>query len=194
MSENESNNSQAPPAGPEAPAPAPGDIDAKISEAMQHEAFANGRHPDHRRHMAMIEKLYERKHAGAGNMTPPQSVSVRVGLGKPEQPSPAAEARDLMNDLVNLGFERADVPDDIQPWQVDALKMQRAHAAGDYDALVPQMRRALHMLKLPPGQRAVFDQFVALPDLDENLRDTVADAVIHYYYRAAQQRYGEKRK
>jgi|GEM_PF-3504561 len=41
--------------------PTPADIDAKISEAMQHPAYMNGNHPDHKRQVKLVQQMFEQK-------------------------------------------------------------------------------------------------------------------------------------
>jgi hypothetical protein len=53
------------------------------------------------------------------------------------------QGQEEMDQLEGLGFERAEIPDDIQPFQVAALKMQRLNAEGNFQELVPLLEREL---------------------------------------------------
>jgi LmbE family N-acetylglucosaminyl deacetylase len=136
----------------------PQEAQGKIDKVMR-EARANPQHPyvnkadpDHGRTVQAMTRLFE----ASRPPTDPDDLELDPS-GEPyrEQPSPEMQARaaEMMQDkaerqsalftegqtemdaLVELGYERTDVPDDISEHQVRGLKEQRLYATGDYQQL-----------------------------------------------------------
>jgi len=115
------------------------EINKITAEGMEH-PYMDGNHPQHSDMVTAVTRLNEIKFADADVLTPLER-GMQDGLDAKEtkQNDLAVEALKEMDALVDLGFERADVPGDIPEYRVSSLKMQRMAATGDYDGLVGQI-------------------------------------------------------
>ena len=88
------------------------------------------------------------------------------------------QAQNDMNFLVSEGFDRSPIPDDLQPYQANALKMQRLLIEGKHKEAGTLMKRELSELKAPLAQQQLFETFIHSTDLDGDLKETIATDIL----------------
>ena len=115
------------------------EINKITAEGMEH-PYMDGNHPQHSDMVTAVTRLNEIKFADADELEPLER-GMQDGLDAKvtKQNDLAVEALKEMDLLTDLGFDRADVPDDIPEFQVSSLRAQRLAATGDYDSLVEQI-------------------------------------------------------
>ena len=99
-----------------------------------------------------------------------------------------AEGQELMDELVQLGFEKSPVPQDIRQDQIDALKMQQFHVQGDYEALVPMLEKGLNDIGKTEETLQLFSAFTAA-ELKPELKADLSERLILYVARENTQKH-----
>jgi len=119
----------------------------------------------------------------------------RMRLGKSPLPSYGEaeqevvlrrEAAEEMARLVELGFTEDEIPDDLQPWQVKGLRMQRLLAEKDFTALASLMEQELAIIATPES-RSTFRRF-AQADFDPDLKISLANLLLEWTFAAHSER------
>ena len=88
------------------------------------------------------------------------------------------QAQADMDYLVSEGFDRSPIPDDLQQYQSNALKMQRLLIEGDHEKAGGLMKKELSELKAPLAQQQLFETFIHSTDLDPGLRETISTDIL----------------
>ena len=103
--------------------------------------FSDKTHPQHNEFVDYMSRLNERSLADA-DLRPQAEIKTEAIMERTaehqqqEQTIIVQSAQENMDALVELGFERADVPPDLLPYQAEGLKIQRMAAEGKYDEFV----------------------------------------------------------
>jgi hypothetical protein len=96
------------------------------------------------------------------------------------------EAEDEMEKLVELGFTRADIPDDIQPFEVEGLKMQRlnaeARSSGNFSELYRLLDKDLKIFNAKG--MGLYQAFKYDGDLDPDERAEHIELILNRLYEA----------
>jgi hypothetical protein len=102
--------------------------------------------PAHRLHEQFVQyrtRLYERAYGGAEEDEAAQGAEAQA---EKQNDDLIEQAQEEMDALEELGFSRDEIPDDVQPYQVTALKMQRLNAERNFTELTPLLERELTAL------------------------------------------------
>lgn len=94
-----------------------------------------------------------------------------------------------MDALVALGFERDEIPNDVQPWQVEALKMERLNAEGNFRELSPMLETELKNLGLSDEMR-LFHSLILDATIDPKSRAQHIELILGRMYSANKKKYG----
>jgi hypothetical protein len=150
--------------------------------------YTNKHHPQNKDFLSAVTRLHEIKTEGSVSPTEKICQEALDGLVV-KQNKLVAEAEKELELLVDLGFEPADVPDDIKPFQVRGLTEQRLHAEGDFKSLMPMLEKDLRDLR-DYKSLEVFQNFQATPIFDEELVKDVLEKVIFKISELNKQKYG----
>ena len=121
-----------------------------------------------------------------------EGLDIQAGRNKERQSKLVKEAETEMAKLVDLGFNDDDIPEDIKPYQVDGLRMQRLTAEKNFLELTPLIEKQLKNLNTPSSLVSMFQTFALEQDVDETLKERIAEQLVSWIYEANKQRYGEK--
>jgi hypothetical protein len=94
-----------------------------------------------------------------------------------------------MDALVALGFKRDEIPFDVQPWQVESLKMERLNAEGNFRELSPMLETELKNLGLSDELR-LFHSLVQDATIDPKSRAQHIELILERMYQANKKKYG----
>lgn len=166
------------------------EINRITAEGAEHPYFS-GNHIQHSDFVSVMGKLNEIKYADADELTPLER-GMQDGLDAKvtRQNDLTIEAQEEMDALVEMGFDRSDIPNDIKPFQRDALKMQRLHAQGNFDELSPLLETQLEGLNVPPAERAAFDIFRQSDTMDTDLKSEILEKLILWVHSANEIKHG----
>ena len=84
--------------------------------------------------------------------------------------------------MVNLGYQKTELPEDVPQWHLNGLKMQRLVAEGDFDALAPILDDALRTLNQSQDVTSLVNQFYTMTGLDEELKRDIADRLVTFVH------------
>jgi len=172
-------------------------MDVEIAQDRGH-PYLSGDGLLHRRFVEARQALHQCYAERPGGELGPFERAMQEGLeslaGKEaeRQVKLRAEAEQEMENLIDLGFEEAELPEDVQPYQVNALRMQRLAAQEDYKALTPMLEKDLRDLQTPPDLMATFESFAHVENLDPGLRARIVEELIRYIHAANTQKHGRK--
>ncbi len=155
-------------------------------------AYIDGSSPDHKRAVENMRLLHERANpqpepqANADGETlvhqhsPEVVKAMAEGLEAQEQRQSDlyAEAVELQDELVEkYDFQPKDVPEDIEEYQVNAWRLQKYLAAGDYEQLGKSLEKSLSALersgRMPAGKVGAIRELIRTEGLAPDLRDEV---------------------
>jgi hypothetical protein len=149
-------------------------------------AYTNGHHPQHAamtRATAALHEIYaQRPDAGKSPTTRACEAALAAVDAKKDMLAQDIEAE--IDTLHELGFEGEGPTGDPAPHHLTGLKMQRLHAQGDYDALMPMMEKELHALRASAQTIQQFQEFVNNPDVDTELRAEITEKLVGWIHRA----------
>jgi hypothetical protein len=109
-------------------------------------------HPQHGDFVKLRDRLYDVTRRGM-DLRPEDEKILEAAVAKGQDRLAAkrdeliGQAEAEMEKLVELGFNHDEIPDDIQPFQVTALKMQRLNAEQNFEELVPMLEKELTTLR-----------------------------------------------
>jgi len=170
------------------------EIDKVLSAASvdKEHPYANAHGYKHTAHVERMGKLFEI--AGKGKQTPIEKAC-QEGLDRQveRQNKLVKEAEVEMAKLVALGFGDVEIPEDLQQYQLDGLRMQRLTAERKFEELTPILDRQLRSLKTPPSLIAAFQSFAQAQEMDDILKANIADQIVAWVYQANEQKYGRKK-
>ena len=193
------------------PEQAQGHIDRLMREARADpkHVYSDSHNAGHKKAVEKIQRLYEKvspqpelqlTKEGA-SMTQfsrehiqimEQALDEQAGKTAEIQAKLINEAEAEMEKLVELGFNDDDIPEDIKPYQVDGLRMQRLTAEKKFLELTPLIEKQLKNLNTPSSLVSMFQTFALEQDVDETLKERIAEQLVSWIYEANKQRYGEK--
>jgi hypothetical protein len=94
-----------------------------------------------------------------------------------------ADAEKEMDALVELGFDRDEIPNDVQQWQVESLKMERLNSEGNLRELSPMLEPVLKDLGLL-GDLNLYRSFVLDATIDPKSRAKHIELILERMYKA----------
>lgn len=161
-------------------------------DKVKREAAINPKHPyidshsfEHERTVGRVSRLFKAAHTGD---EPRTNITIAAEEALAEQAEKknvlVEQAKDDMDFLVEAGFDRSDIPDDLQPYQANALRMQRLNAEGKHTEVVPIMQKELRELRAPAETIQLFDTFTQTNELDPNLKETIFESVLRWIHDA----------
>jgi lysophospholipase L1-like esterase len=181
------------------PEQASAEIDRVFAEVVQdkNHPYSDAHHGLHRKYSEHVAAMFELK-ADGDTRTPMQrtidSVCDEAMAAKVEKQNKLVkEAEAEMAKLVALGFDDDEIPDDLQEYQLDGLRMQRLTAERKFEELVPILEKQLRSLKTPPSLIAAFQSFAQAQEMDDILKANIADQIVAWVYQANEQKYGRKK-
>jgi hypothetical protein len=155
--------------------------------------YCNKSHPQNKDFVERVTKLFEIK-ADGDTRTPAQRDIDTICQGALEQQQEkqnrlVEEATKEAELLEGLGFDATSIPENVQPFQVAALKMQRLHTEKNYEALTPLIEAELRTLKVPAHIEGLFSSFNRATDLDEQLKSDIVEKIIFWIHEANKQKF-----
>jgi len=94
-----------------------------------------------------------------------------------------------MDKLVELGFARDEIPDDVMPFQLESLKMERLNAEGKFSELAPLLERELMTLGLSDDLN-IFRNLALDISINPKGRAQHIEVILGRMYLAAKREYG----
>jgi hypothetical protein len=116
-------------------------------------------------------RLYQIKHQDDDGLTPLQK-EMKAGLTQQqdEQYDRVERGEELMGELVDAGFEPADIPEDLSEAELAGLETQLMAARGQWDEVEERARIVLEKIPaLPASARKLVDDFRRSTDEDEKI-------------------------
>jgi len=177
----------------------PDEAKGKIDTFMRSErdnpqgAYFNGNHPDHRKTVEKVQSLYQvaspepeaqtnaEGEELSGQFSPDFTKAATDALQeyKEKQAARVATAEAEMDILVTkFGYERVDIPDDIQPWQVTCLRIQRMNCEEKFDELRPLLEDQMRRVKLSPELVGAFEMLCRAKDADVQEKQRIIEKMI----------------
>lgn len=140
--------------------------------------FKNMNRPRYDALVAQRDKLYDMRREQQATMAAFQVETPDAESPPSWQKTLIADAQAEMSALEELGFEPADIPADIQDWQVKDLKMQRAVAESNFETFNRLAEESLNELRVPPENMQLFRAFTRASDLNPDTREKIAEAIL----------------
>jgi hypothetical protein len=145
--------------------------------------YSSTAHPQHR---AMAEAVAELYRIDAQREVPSAIEQMAANTQEHNHAQQAAlqvEVEVEVKKLRELGFE-GNAPTNVQPYLLSTLKMQRLHAQGDYENLVPVMEGELRTLKTSDSILRMFQDFARASDLDPDLKSAIFEKLVAWIHTA----------
>lgn len=170
----------------------PADADAAISKTLAEAAkdkthpYTDAHHFQHRKAVERMSKLYEVKNRDA---LPPMEAVFQQGLEQVEakkaehQETLRTEAEKEMAILNKFGYDN-ELPEDLQPFHVQALKQERLLREGNFAELHPLLEKDLAALKWKPEVMELFRSFARTESPDEKFSAKILYDIIEYVYQS----------
>jgi len=169
------------------------ELDATMKQLASDMASKPG-HPlndaSHKLHEQFVEyrsKLYQKKYPAETDGGEAEEVDQQAE----KQSALVEQAQEEMDRLVELGFDEAAVPDDLQEYQLRALREQRLLAEGGYGELGTMLEQDLTSLErsgsMPPGKIGAIRELIRTEGVDPALKgkvDEIADGILGLIYEA----------
>jgi hypothetical protein len=160
---------------------------AGLIEQLKRDMDANEGHPlvnaPHKLHEGYVEyrsQLYSRAYPSGD-----EAEAEEVDQQAEEHSALVEQAQEEMDRLVELGFDEAAVPDDLQEYQLRALREQRLLAEGGYGELGTMLEQDLTSLErsgsMPPGKIGAIRELIRTEGVDPALKgkvDAIANDII----------------
>jgi hypothetical protein len=173
------------------------EVDRILGEASQdkNHPYTNGNHILHKKFVDHITAMYALR-ANGDTRTPLQKTIDSVcdeGLaGQVERQNKLVkEAEAEMEKLEKLGFEPIEIPDDVQPFQVAAWKMQRLNAERNFRELTPILEKELTTLRAKGMD--TFRGFINDSGFTPEERSEHIELILKRIYAANDQKYGRRK-
>ena len=185
---------------PTTPEGAAAEIDRVFAEVVQdkNHPYCDGHHGLHKRYAEHMAAMFVLK-ADGDTRTPMQrtidSVCEEAMAAQVEKQNKLVkEAEAEMAKLVALGFDDDEIPDDLQEYELNDLRMQRLHAQKNYEQLTPLIEKQLQTLKVPADIQGLFAGLNRANNVDEQLKQDIVEKVIFWIHTANKQKFGHKAK
>ena len=188
---------------------AKGKIDSVMREARSDpkHAYLDGGNPDHKKAVEVMRQLHE----AASPQTEPQTtetgetlvnqyspetlsamkegMEIQEGKHQATQEKLFTEGEQEMDALEKLGFERDNIPSDIAPYQVRALKEQRLHAEAtdkynkeSWDKLGEMLTKDFKELNSNAEGLVMLNQFFTTADPSDKLAAEISHTIMKHIY------------
>jgi len=128
-------------------------VKVDVFEDARH-PYLDSEHPQHGSFVSYMSNLYKAQVRKEGEPFDPeveraaQAAQYEEDMQVERQNRLVADAEAEMDALVALGFDRDEIPNDVQQWQFEALKMERLNAEGNFRELSPMLSAELRRLDL----------------------------------------------
>lgn len=96
----------------------------------------------------------------------------------PAQLHRVSQAKEVMSDLVELGYERADIPKNLNPGELKALKQHRLNGRKEFSRLEAELQVDLRQLKAPAHIMSLYESFRTSPD--SGIKSDTVDSLIKW--------------
>ena len=172
--------------------------EAKVELDRIHAAAAcDGSHPylnPHHPQSAAMKKAVTALHEVFAQREPEPTV-FDVALAERDAKCEAMrdEAQTEADLLTDLGYGETEIPENIQPYQLSALKLRRFAAEGDFDSLAPLLQKELLGLQTSGDVWADFSTFTR-EKKNPDLRAQIAERLITHIHVANTKKYEGKKK
>ena len=164
-----------------------------INQSEANGAYNLVSHMDHRRAVDRVQKLYDQSHSEdaegvqydkdgeelVGRLSPEMIDLEKAAFAEQAEKKSAriATAQAEMNVLVELGYRRDEVPDDIADWEIDGLKIQRLNMESKFDELRPLLEKLMNDAKLSGELVGIFQQICQV-DLDDEFKQEIIEKML----------------
>ncbi|MBN2513582.1 MAG: hypothetical protein JXB18_11650 [Sedimentisphaerales bacterium] len=173
-----------------------GSLDSQIQQLMASPHYLDGKtNPaEHRRLVEQVQQLYQRQSGdrimdNETNLPGPQRISDASdssGAFDVIQQGFVDEAKAEMDRLVELGFDRDSIPNDVLPYQVEALKAQRLLNENNYSEASVVLNRAIDTLAdsgmadalTVASTKNLMNQFFASDFLDADFKKQTGEQIL----------------
>lgn len=168
-------------------------IDADVYEDSGHPLYdrTHPQHPALVEHRTNLYKASARKEGEPFDLQKAKDERDEADLAALKQQHLVNDAKEEMDTLVELGFDRDEIPEDVQPFQVLALKMERLNAQKNIAELVPMLEKELMTL----GSSSDLDLFRSLcrdASIDPRSRKRHIQVILDGWYLKNKEIYGVK--
>jgi hypothetical protein len=140
-------------------------------------------HPQHMDCVNWVGEVTKIKTANEDNR-PPLEKAMAEALDRQQEKQDAlvAEAKAEMEKLSKLGFSADEIPKDIKEYQVNALRMQRLAAEGDFQVASDMLQAELSRMNVPPHIQSLFQAFEEAPDSERDFKESKITDVLKWFY------------
>lgn len=169
-------------------------IKVDVFEDAKH-PYLDSEHPQHSAFVSYMENLSKAQVRQPGEPFDPeieraaQAAQYEEDMQVERQNNLIADAEKEMDALVALGFDRDEIPNDVQQWQVEALKMERLNAEGNFRELSPMLETTLRDLGLSDELR-LFYSLVQDATIDPKSRAQHIELILGRMYSVNKKKYG----
>ena len=168
-------------------------VNADLYEDKEH-PYMVSHHPQHKAyvdHVSNLHKASARKEGEPFDLQKAKDERDEADLAALRQQHLVNDAKEEMDTLVELGSDRDEIPEDVQPFQVLALKMERLNAQKNIAELVPMLEKELMTL----GSSSDLDLFRSLcrdASIDPRSRKRHIQVILDGWYLKNKEIYGVK--
>jgi len=169
-------------------------LEQRIRDEMAKPEYADAGVPGHRAQVELVHRLFEKR--AEGRIDPMQKMVAEVQAEQAAtQDKLRAEAEKELDALEELGFrhDHDELPEKVEAYHIRGLQEQRLLAEQKFDQVAPMLEQDLHDLKASADVSEAFRIFINAADVDADVRDTIADTVIRWIYKANTQKFGVKK-
>jgi len=155
-------------------------------------AYVNAHHPQHTAIQKATNALHEvwAKRPDAGQSDTTKACLDALAHVEAKHDKLGEDIAAEIEALHKLGFDGDGPAGDPQSYHLTGLRMQRAHAEGNFDALTPMLEGELKSLRATGETMALFRSFAAA-DVDPELRADITDRLIRWVHAANVKRYAK---
>ena len=181
---------------PEAAGMTPGEAGAALEKVRRaaacdpHHAYTDGHHPGHRAALDAMKALHE---VYAEREPEPTIFDLALAERDAKCEAMRDEAQTEADLLTDLGYGETEIPENIQPYQLSALKLRRFAAEGDFDSLAPLLQKELLGLQTSGDVWADFSTFTR-EKKNPDLRAQIAERLVTHVVAANKAKYEGKKK
>lgn len=167
-------------------------IDADVYEDSGHPLYdrTHPQHPALVEHRTNLFKAAARKEGEPLDLGKAKAEQDAVDMAALKQGHLIREAQTEIDGLVALGYDPREVPEDVQPFEVAAWRIQRLAAEGKFQELIPLMEKEL--VVLDSSQTDLFHSIIQDTKLDPKSRAQHLELILEQSCSKNREIYGVK--
>jgi hypothetical protein len=168
-------------------------VNADTFEDEKH-PYINASHPQHERFVAHMKNLFmasARKEGEPFDLGKAKAEQDEADMADLRQQHLIADGKKEAELLEKLGFEHTEIPDDVQTYQVEGLRMQRLNAQRNFQELVPLLEK--EMVTLGSTGMDTFRSLVQDANISPDARAEHLELILRRIYAANGEKYGKQK-